>query len=160
VRIVDNPFDRPLAMNLETWSQDRAIPQDCAATNELLGELDYAAGRKSRHGCRARQQLPRIPDGHPPSGPPERAMRAASAPANIASIDATTEIAMTTTEARIEVLAAAVRAMAQVLPPEQSAMASALFLRHVASLGREQLSDLADQAAAAEIVGVMMSLAR
>jgi hypothetical protein len=39
-------------------------------------------------------------------------------------------------------------------------MASALFLRHVASLGREQLSDLADQAAAAEIVGVMMSLAR
>jgi DNA-binding LytR/AlgR family response regulator len=87
-------------------------------------------------------------------------MRAASAPANIASIDATTKIAMTTTEARIEVLAAAVRAMAQVLPPEQSAMASALFLRHVASLGREQLSDLADQAAAAEIVGVMMSLAR
>lgn len=87
-------------------------------------------------------------------------MRAAAPSSKILVIDGTMEIAMTTTETRIEVLAAAVRAMAQVLPPDQSAAVSTLFLRHVASLGREQLSDLADQAAAAEVVGVMMSLAR
>lgn len=88
------------------------------------------------------------------------AIRAPSAPANITFLDGRMEIAMTTTEARLEVLAAAVRAMAQVLPPEQSTLASALFLRHVASPGREQLSELAEQAAAAEVIGVMMSLAR
>jgi hypothetical protein len=67
---------------------------------------------------------------------------------------------MTPTDARLEVLAAAVRALAQVLTPEQSSLASAMFLRHVEQVGRQPLSDHADQAASAEVVSVMMALAR
>jgi hypothetical protein len=64
------------------------------------------------------------------------------------------------TDARLEVLAAAVRAIAQTLTPEQSKLATALFLRHVEPVGRQQLRDVADQAASAEVVSVMMALAR
>ena len=67
---------------------------------------------------------------------------------------------MTSTDARVEALAAAVRAVAQVLTPEQSSLASALFLRHVEHVGRQPLSGHADQAASAEVVSVMLALAR
>jgi hypothetical protein len=67
---------------------------------------------------------------------------------------------MTPVDARIEVLAAAVRALAQTLTPEQASLAASLFLRHAASLGRSRLTGSADQAASAEVVSVMMALAR
>ncbi len=63
-------------------------------------------------------------------------------------------------DARVEVLAAAVRALAQVLTPEQAALAASLFLRYAQPIGRESLSDHADQAASAEVASVMMALAR
>ena len=67
---------------------------------------------------------------------------------------------MTSTEARIDVLAAAVRALAQSLPPEHATLTASRFLRHAAALGRERLSDHADQVAAAEVAAVMMALAK
>lgn len=67
---------------------------------------------------------------------------------------------MTPTDARLEVLAAAVRAFAQVLTPEQSTLASALFLRHVEHVGRQPLSGHANQAASAEIASIMLVLAK
>lgn len=45
---VENLFDRPKAMNFETWNEGRAILQDFATLNELLGELAYTAARKQR----------------------------------------------------------------------------------------------------------------
>lgn len=45
---VENLFDRPKAMNLDTWSEGRPILQDFVALSELLGELDYTAARKKR----------------------------------------------------------------------------------------------------------------
>jgi hypothetical protein len=67
---------------------------------------------------------------------------------------------MTRTEARIEVLAAALRAISQAPPAEQSQAAAALFLRHVEPLARHRLRDAADQAAAAEISSVLLALAK
>jgi hypothetical protein len=67
---------------------------------------------------------------------------------------------MTARDARLEVLAAAIRAIAQALPADQSEAAASLFLRHARSIGSEVLSDAADQAASAEVVSVMMALAR
>jgi hypothetical protein len=67
---------------------------------------------------------------------------------------------MTATDARVEVLAAVIRALAQALPAEQSEVAASLFLRHARPTASEVLSDAADQAASAEVVGVMMALAR
>lgn len=52
---------------------------------------------------------------------------------------------MTTTDARLEVLAAALRAFAQVLTAEQSAAAAALFLRYAEPLGRQALPSSTDQ---------------
>lgn len=45
---VENLFDRPKAMNFETWNEGRAILQDFASLNELLGELAYTTARKQR----------------------------------------------------------------------------------------------------------------
>lgn len=58
---------------------------------------------------------------------------------------------MKPTDARVEVLAAAVRAFAQVLTPEQSCTAAGLFLRHVEPLGRQALRSSTNQAASAAI---------
>jgi hypothetical protein len=62
----------------------------------------------------------------------------------------------TATDARLEVLAAAVRAIAQTLTPEQASLASSLFLRYARSA--EPVSDAADEAASAELVGVLSAL--
>lgn len=45
---VENLFDRPRAMNLDTWSQGRATLQDFAALSELLGEVEYTVAHKTR----------------------------------------------------------------------------------------------------------------
>ncbi|MFP5399678.1 MAG: hypothetical protein ACLGIT_15240 [Gammaproteobacteria bacterium] len=67
---------------------------------------------------------------------------------------------MTPTDARVEVLAAAVRAFAQVLTPEQSAAAAALFLRYAEPLGLQALPGSTDQAASAEVASIMHWCAR
>jgi hypothetical protein len=67
---------------------------------------------------------------------------------------------MTAIEARVEVLGAAIRAIAVAMPPEHAAAATNTFLRIVEPLGCRRLSDAADQAASAEVVSVMMALAR
>ena len=45
---VENLFDRPKAMNLDSWSEGKPILQDFAALSQLLGELYYTAARKKR----------------------------------------------------------------------------------------------------------------
>lgn len=67
---------------------------------------------------------------------------------------------MTATDARVEVLAAAVRAFAQVLTPEQSSAAAGLFLRYAEPLGRQPLPSSTDQVASAEIASIMLAFAR
>lgn len=67
---------------------------------------------------------------------------------------------LTPTDARVEVLAAAVRAFAQVLTPEQSAAAAGLFLRYSEPLGRQALPSSTDQVASAEIASIMLALAK
>ncbi|TWG94950.1 putative extracellular nuclease [Mesorhizobium sp. J18] len=43
---VENLFDRPKAMNLESWADGKPILEKFAALNELLGEITYTAARK------------------------------------------------------------------------------------------------------------------
>jgi hypothetical protein len=45
---VENLFDRPRAMNLDTWTEGKPILQRFAALPELLGEANYTAARKAK----------------------------------------------------------------------------------------------------------------
>ena len=45
---VENLFDRPRAMNLETWADGKPILQRFAALSALLGELKYTPARKAK----------------------------------------------------------------------------------------------------------------
>lgn len=45
---VENLFDRPKAMSLETWAEGKPVLQNFADLSELLGELKYTAARKAR----------------------------------------------------------------------------------------------------------------
>ena len=45
---VENLFDRPRAMNLETWSEGRRVLERYAALNKLLGQVSYSATDKHR----------------------------------------------------------------------------------------------------------------
>lgn len=45
---VENLFDRPKAMNFDTWDEGKPILEKFAALNALLGELNYTDARKRR----------------------------------------------------------------------------------------------------------------
>jgi endonuclease/exonuclease/phosphatase family metal-dependent hydrolase len=45
---VENLFDRAKALNLDTWTEGKPILEDFAELNQLLGELNYTAARKTR----------------------------------------------------------------------------------------------------------------
>ena len=45
---VENLFDRPIAMNFETWAEGKPILEKFAALNALLGELTYTAAVKRK----------------------------------------------------------------------------------------------------------------
>jgi endonuclease/exonuclease/phosphatase family metal-dependent hydrolase len=45
---VENLFDRAKVMNLESWSEGRAVLEQFAALNTLLGEITYSASDKRR----------------------------------------------------------------------------------------------------------------
>lgn len=45
---VESMFERPKALNLETWADGRQILNDCAELNDLVGQQDYTAARKTR----------------------------------------------------------------------------------------------------------------
>jgi hypothetical protein len=63
-------------------------------------------------------------------------------------------------EIRVEVLAAAVRAIAQVLTPSQAGAATSAFLQLVEPLGHRHLTDSADQVAAAEVRSIVVALSK
>lgn len=64
----------------------------------------------------------------------------------------------TPTDARIDVLQAAVLAMAATLEPDRAALTRALFLAAVADLERRPTSGEADAAAAGTLAAVLQSL--
>lgn len=66
---------------------------------------------------------------------------------------------MTATEARIEVLAAAVRAVAQSLTPEQAVTANAMLIEYLRPLTDRPLPDVVGSAMAREVAGLIVALA-
>jgi hypothetical protein len=67
---------------------------------------------------------------------------------------------MTATDARVEVLTAAVRAIAQALTREQSTMATELLLDHLHPLARHSMSETVDNAMAREVASLVVALSK
>jgi hypothetical protein len=67
---------------------------------------------------------------------------------------------MTATDARVEVLTAAVRAIAQALTREQPTMATKLLLDHLHPLARHSMSETVDNAMAREVASLVVALSK
>ena len=67
---------------------------------------------------------------------------------------------MNATDARVDVLAAAVRAIALTLTPQQAALAEAVMRREVQCLAAQRLPPAVDHAAADEVLAVLAALGR
>jgi hypothetical protein len=65
-----------------------------------------------------------------------------------------------THNARLDVIAAAVRAIASTLGPEQAAAATSAFRRELKPIAARPLPSKADQAASAEVAAVLAALGR
>lgn len=66
---------------------------------------------------------------------------------------------MTVTEARFEVLAAAVRAIAQALPTEQSVVATKVLLEYLNPIAGHSMPESVDNAMAREVASLVVALA-
>ena len=45
---VENLFNRPRVMNLDTWAEGKVVLDQYAALNALLGEKSYTAARRTK----------------------------------------------------------------------------------------------------------------